>query len=281
MCLVAFAHRPGTRLPWVLASNRDEFHDRPTAPLAWWDDAPLLGGRDLEAGGSWLALSRAGLLALVTNVREPLRSEQQPVRSRGELVTRWLHEPLFEPPALESWAAEPRHGFNLLGLDLPGGRAVHLGNRPARAQPVPPGVHGLSNATLGTPWPKVRVLQQRLADTLAHDLAPEAVTERLMHALADASPFADAQLPSTGVPLERERQLAPAFIRITGGARDYGTRCSTVVVVEALGANEQRIVVTERRHAPDQGETRAAFTVRRPASPAAMAATIATKAAQA
>ena len=251
MCLVAFAHRPGTRLPWVLASNRDEFHDRPTAPLAWWQDAPLLGGRDLEAGGSWLALSRGGLLALVTNVREPQRSAE-PVRSRGELVTRWLQAPLFEPEALQAWSDEPRHGFNLLGLDLLGGRAVHLGNRPARAQAVPPGLHGLSNATLGTPWPKVRTLQQRLADTLAHELPPDTVTERLMRALADTAPVPDDQLPATGVPLERERQLAPAFIRITGGARDYGTRCSTVVIAEALDTQALRIHVTERRHAPDQ-----------------------------
>lgn len=281
MCLVAFAHRPGTRLPWVLASNRDEFHDRPAAPLGWWADAPLLGGRDLEAGGSWLALSREGLLALVTNVREPARAAAD-VRSRGELVTRWLAAPQFEPAALQAWADEPRLGFNLLGLDLLADRAVHLGNRPHGAQAVPPGLHGLSNATLGTPWPKVRALRQRLAETLAQAHEPAAVTQHLLHALEDASPVPDAELPSTGVPLERERQLAPAFIRIMGGARDYGTRCSTVVVVEALADGERCVHVTERRHAPDQGETCIRFTLRpRQASPAAMAATIATKAAQA
>lgn len=276
MCLAALSIVQHPRFVWVLASNRDEFHDRPALPMQWWqadDDGPmLLGGRDLSAGGTWLGLTAAGHLALVTNVREPGRF-QAGLASRGDLVPQWLRSPGFAAHELLRLASEPRNGFNLLVSDLRDGRSAWLGNRGSSAASPPPvvaragaptesrtepqtrllgeGLIGLSNALLDTPWPKVQRLKQRLglAVATAGDVAD--LVGAAMAALADRSEATDDRLPSTGVPLERERQLSPAFIHIPGrdGVAAYGTRCSTVVVVEQTPAG--RVVhLHEQRFSP-------------------------------
>jgi uncharacterized protein with NRDE domain len=209
------------------------------------DDAPILAGRDLQAGGSWLGVSAAGHCAAVTNMRDP-RDPQQGL-SRGRLVAGFLevdsgaamHAQRLLPTAT---AYRP---FNLLVFGAQ--TACCVCNRPAAAmQTIAPGLHGLSNAQLDTPWPKTRALQQRLQQWLDaggdeaggdEDFAP------LFDALADEHVAADAQLPDTGVSLARERALSPAFIR----GEQYGTRASTVV---ALGHDGGGCII-ERRFGPN------------------------------
>jgi uncharacterized protein with NRDE domain len=253
MCLAAIASGLNPRFPWVLASNRDEFFDRAAAPLAWWKpsagDEPILAGRDLSAGGTWLGLQRSGHLALVTNVREPGRNLPD-APSRGDLVLQWLQRAdLRAQPALLLQPA--RNGFNVLGVDLAqGGHGLWISNRGGAAQSLGEGVHGLSNAALDTPWPKVAQLKRQLGAVVPRADSAAALAATVFGILADRRTAPDAELPSTGVPWERERALSALCIRITAPGSDravYGTRCSTVVVMERLGA--QRLVhVKERTH---------------------------------
>ncbi|MBA2079477.1 NRDE family protein [Rhodanobacter sp. PCA2] len=251
MCLIAFAWQVHPRWRLVLAGNRDESHARPSAELARWDDLPIVGGRDLEAGGTWLGVTDTGRCCVVTNVRDP--RDPQIGASRGLLATDYLTgaaDATAHAQHLLAQAAGYRP-FNLLTFDAQA--AFYLGNRPeARAQAVTPGVHGLSNADFNTPWPKTRALMARLATWIeagdADDFAP------LFAALADERQAPDAELPDTGIGLERERWLSAAFIR---GA-DYGTRASTVV---AIGHDGQH-VIAERRFGPEGrflGESRLPF----------------------
>jgi uncharacterized protein with NRDE domain len=253
MCLIALAWRAHPRYRLVLAANRDEFHDRPTRPLSAWDDAPdVVGGRDLQHGGSWLAL-RGPRLAAVTNVRLPGGREGL---SRGALVSDFVRSGADSLTALAPLAdsGDRYRPFNLLVHD--GETLAYATNLPRFAmRALTPGVHGLSNGELGAPWPKTEAmmahLQAWLDSSAAH--APEGATpdlSPLFEGLADARPAEDARLPDTGVGLEKERFLSPAFI---GGVR-YGTRASTVVLI-----SEERVDVIERRFGPAgafEGETR-------------------------
>lgn len=235
MCLVALALGQSARFPLVLASNRDEFFDRPAAGLAWWTPAAggpaLLAGRDLQAGGTWLGLSATGRLALVTNVRAPaaLRSDAP---SRGELVPRWLqNEQTFEPWWREIGNAG-HSGFNLIAADVSRDEWTWASNAGLPPRRLRTGLYGMSNAALDTPWPKTERLKQRLCSALNEAGAEpaEALAARLFDALADRRIAPDAELPDTGIALDRERALSAAFIRTADGR--YGTRCSTVVIVE-------------------------------------------------
>ena len=257
MCLAVWAVAQHPQFPWLIASNRDEFHARPTAPLGWWRpegaDGDVLSGRDLSAGGTWLGLNVQGRLALVTNVREPGRHDPA-AASRGALVLQGLQR----GPQDEAWVRrvvqEPRNGYNLLLADLRGSDAAWASNRAAAPQRMGAGLHGLSNALLDTPWPKVQALKQRLAAAMARAGEVDGLIEDALSALADRSIAPDATLPRTGLPLERERQLAPAFIHIgasaTGAPGAYGTRCSTVVIAEQRPQG-RRLHVVEQRYDAD------------------------------
>lgn len=253
MCLVAIAVGQSTRFPWVLASNRDEFHDRPTVPMAWWlpegDSTEVLGGRDLAAGGSWLALRADGRLALVTNVREPGRFEPAAL-SRGALVVEGLRAGPADRPWLQGVAETPRNGFNLLLADLHTDEAVWSTNRPAQQRVLGAGIYGVSNASLDTPWPKVNRLKRVLGALVDSADSAERLATDCLAALADRSRAPDEDLPQTGVPIRRERQLSSSFIHIpaseTPPTSAYGTRCSTVVVVEMV-AGKRWANVFERR----------------------------------
>lgn len=253
MCLAAIASGLHPRFAWVLASNRDEFFDRPAAPLAWWraasGDEPVLAGRDLDAGGTWLGLQRSGRLALVTNVREPGRHLAD-APSRGDLVLQWLGQAALRAQP-ERLLQPPRNGFNLLGVDLArGGAGLWLSNRGGPAQALGAGVHGLSNAALDTPWPKVTQLKRQLAEAVPQAAGVRPLMDAVFALLADRRTVPDDALPRTGVPLERERALSALCIRITEPGTEralYGTRCSTVVVLEAQGPGAPaRVHVCER-----------------------------------
>ena len=251
MCVAAFAWQAHPRWRLVLAGNRDEFHARPSAALARWDDAPgIIAGRDLEAGGTWLGLREDGRCALVTNVRD--LSAPQDGQSRGLLASDWLRgdaDATSASAALLAQASDYRP-FNLLLADR--SHCVWTSNLPRpRQQAVTPGVHSLSNAALDSPWPKALSLAARLQAWLQDDGDDP---EPLLRALSDDRVFPDETLPDTGIGLERERWLSAAFIR----GRDYGTRASTVVL---LGHDGEGCVV-ERRWGPEGialGESRIVF----------------------
>jgi len=233
MCLVALAIERHPRFPLVIASNRDEFFQRPTAPLDWWAPAPgapdVLSGRDLQSGGTWLGLTAFGRIALLTNVRGG-RVHEADAPSRGHIVTDWL---AARERTADFWtrvALSGHNGFNLIAADFRRGECFAGSNIDGRTQRLGPGLYGLSNAGLDTPWPKVVALKNELRTALESASTVDALAERLFAALGDRSIATDDALPRTGIPLVWERQLSAAFIR-TPEAR-YGTRCSTLVITE-------------------------------------------------
>ncbi|HKK02893.1 MAG TPA: NRDE family protein [Gammaproteobacteria bacterium] len=233
MCLLVFSWQPEARQRLILAGNRDEFHDRPAAAADWWDDG-IVGGKDLRAGGTWLAARRDGRFAVVTNYREPLEEGRGP-RSRGELVTRYL-QGTMQPDAYArevAGRAQRYAGFNLLLGDP---RAlVYLSNRGRGPERLEPGVYGLSNHLLDTPWPKLERTRARFEALLAAGPA----TPALLDMLADRTPVAPGELPDTGLPPAWERALSAPFIV----SPRYGTRCSTVIRMlenEAMELTERR-----------------------------------------
>lgn len=225
MCLILVAWQSHADLPLVVAANRDEFFARRSASADFWADRPqILAGRDLEAGGSWLGLTRSGRFAALTNYRDPGRHKPQ-APSRGKLVADFL----AGNTAIDRWldalqpSATDYNGFNLLLGD--GRQLVAFSNVSMERHPLAPGIYGLSNHLLDTPWPKVGAGKTALAAALAA-LPDETALFRL---LRDDTRHPDAILPATGVSLEWERLLSAAFIR----SPDYGTRCSTLVKVGA------------------------------------------------
>jgi uncharacterized protein with NRDE domain len=239
MCLALIAWQSHPDYPLVVAANRDEFYTRATRPAAWWGQAvSLLAGRDEEAGGTWLGINRRGRFAMLTNVRAP--SERNPhAPTRGALVVSALQS--GEPIAawLQGVAARAHvyNGFNLLvGDAVPAAaqakpRAAELHYHSNRlgdaARRLEPGIYGLSNGFLDTPWPKVTRAVGRFACQLANRVDPDT----LLALMADRALAPDSALPSTGVPLEWERVLSAIQIRANG----YGTRTTTVISVRNDG----------------------------------------------
>ncbi len=229
MCLIAFAYRTHPRYSLVVAANRDEFYRRPTAPAGYWPECPgMLAGRDLEQGGTWLGATRDGRFAALTNYRDPAANRPD-VRSRGELVRDYLCGSLPPQVYLEQAraAGDDYNGFNLLAGDA--GGLWYYSNLTDTVAAVPPGVHGLSNHLLDTPWPKVTKAKAGLAACLTGP--DEGLAEGLFALLADDALAPDALLPDTGVGLAWERTLSPVFI----ASDDYGTRSSTVVLLGGGG----------------------------------------------
>ncbi|MCI0511543.1 uncharacterized protein with NRDE domain [Chromohalobacter marismortui] len=224
MCLIVFDWRPGSDIPLRLAANRDEIHARPTQALAPWPDAPsIVGGRDLRAGGTWLAASQTGRLAAVTNVRDAHAAAPPSPPSRGALPYQVLAHaaPLDWLEALATHEARRYAGFNLLYCDGSMLMHVHHGPTGTTLTQVSPGVHGLSNATLDTSWPKV----VRARDGFERALTQTPWQRTALALMNDTQSAPTSELPDTGVGLEMERFLAPIFIR---GER-YGTRATTLV----------------------------------------------------
>jgi uncharacterized protein with NRDE domain len=243
MCLIAIALHHHHDYPLVVAANRDEFYERPTAPLAFWEDHPqILGGRDLQSKGTWLAVNTAGRIAAVTNYRAPETLHQKPGGpSRGRLVTDFLTS--STPPAdylEEVRAARERYnGFNLLVGNI---HELWWYANPADAmEKLSPGIHGLSNHLLNTPWPKVDKSKARLSEILAG--SGPVWPERIFEMLADQQRPRDRDLPRTGIALEWERTLSPIFIQSPG----YGTRSSSIILVDTQG----KLIFMERTFALD------------------------------
>lgn len=244
MCLIALALGQHPRYPLVIAANRDEFLLRPAAALDWWRPEPtvepVLGGRDLQAGGTWMGLARNGRLAMLTNVRD-LPRYKPGAPSRGAIVPAWL---ATSDAAADFWRGTADRGhnpFNLLATDIANGHWWWADDRADAPRTLGPGLYGLSNAALDTRWPKVQRLKNAVAAALDHSVSFAALEAELFAALADRSPVADDDLPDTGVGLDRERGLAPAFIRTPDA--HYGTRCSTLLIGQAGSAGlEVRVI---------------------------------------
>lgn len=226
MCLVVVAFRVDADYPLIVAGNRDEFHARPARDAAWWPDEPdVLGGRDLQAGGTWLGLHRAGRFATVTNYRDADQPSAR-LRSRGELVSGFLTSALSPAEYLQTIAADDYAGFNLLVSDTQ--TLAYLSNRGGGLRELPAGVYGLSNATLDSPWEKVERSKSLLQRLVAAGSSNE--TE-LMRLLADRQKGPASEVRSDRLPFATAHAITAPFIVLP----DYGTRCSTVVRAAAAG----------------------------------------------
>ena len=249
MCLIAFAIGASPRWPLVIAANRDEFLDRPTLPLARWrTDAgtEVISGRDLRAGGTWMGLSPSGRTAMLTNVRGPASLTGE--KSRGELVTGWLDSDADAASFMAKIDGAAYGGFNLVLGDFAGSAWHWLSNKPdpgLESRALKPGIYGLSNGALDTPWPKTLGLKKALHSALAAP-SEDQLEQELMAALRDRRRADREDLPSTGVPLALEEALSSAFVDFP--EHGYGTRCSTVLVAGAVSEGWD-LTVQEHTHA--------------------------------
>lgn len=239
MCLILFAYQHHPNYPLIIAANRDEYYARPTAPAQYWNDAPhILAGRDLKERGTWMGVTVHGQVAALTNYRDPLRHCPTAV-SRGHLVSNFLRSNAAPADYLQAVVgqAEQYNGFNLLVGHY---RSLwYYSNRQGEIQQLQPGVYGMSNHLLNTPWPKLESGRQQLAQCLAQtDIAEE----DLWSILASRQQPPDDELPATGVGLEWERRLAPAFII----SPEYGTRSSTILLID----NNDQVKLIERTYHP-------------------------------
>ena len=226
MCLIALNWDPDSNHPLIMVSNRDEFYQRPTRKAHFWEQHPdIFGGLDMRAGGTWLAASKNGRLAAITNFRELDTSGE---RSRGELTSQFLISHLSAEDYLNDVHSRHQHyaGFNLLLGDETG--LWYYSNREHVIRKLEPGLYGLSNGLLNTPWPKVRRLKKLLKKAIHDD---EITPRHLIQLLHDEKRPPDGELPETGVDPVWERMLAPCFIRSPA----YGTRNSAALILNRDG----------------------------------------------
>ena len=229
MCLIIFAYRYHPQYPLILTANRDEFYERPTSKAHFWDDHPgVLGGRDMKYGGTWMGLTRSGRFAAVTNFRDRTEFREHPL-SRGIMVKDFL----TRNDSPETYLQRIMHrdyeynGFNLLLGDLT--TLVYYSNRSSKMKILKPGVYGLSNHLLDTPWPKVTNTRQAFTKIIEQPGTLD--VERLSGILHDQTQARDIELPDTGFGLEWERILSSPFI-VTP---TYGTRASTLFLLDKNG----------------------------------------------
>ena len=237
MCLLLFSFNKHPDYPIILAANRDEFFERPTAAASFWKDAPsILAGRDLRQGGSWMGVNKNGRIAAVTNYREPSQNKPNAI-SRGALVSDYLKSNESAEDYVQKIMAQSHayDEFNLLVGDKQS--LLFYCSVEDDSQILKPGLYGISNGKLDSPWPKVEKGKAVLGNIIHASVKPEA--EKLFELLADKTIAADSELPSTGVSIEWERRLSPLFVH----SEDYGTRSSTVLLIDRQG----EVFFSERR----------------------------------
>lgn len=237
MCLIVLSLGQHPEYPLVLAANRDEFHTRPTKESHWWPDKPdILGGRDLQAGGTWLALHRNGRFATVTNFRDAVPPSPK-FLSRGHLVTGFLESQLAPGAYLDTIRESAYAGFNLIVGTVD--EVAYVSNREEGSRTLQPGTYGLSNALLDGPWHKVESSKQRLAELLGSGATNETSLMRLMD---DRRKAPVSEVETGELDFETAHAITAPFI-VTP---NYGTRCTTVVTVDKRGNWR----FTERRFDP-------------------------------
>lgn len=229
MCLILFAYDYHPNYLLILAANRDEYYARPALPAHFWEERPdVLAGKDLEQSGTWLGMTRHGRFAAITNYRDP-SSTKANARSRGLLVKDCLCS-AGSPADYLSSVHKRRQEYNGFNLLLLGGASMwYYSNRTRHIESVQPGIHGLSNHLLDTPWPKVIGGIEALRQGIGSD--DKVLVDKLFELCSDRQQAKDEELPNTGVPLEWERLLSPAFIQ----SEDYGTRATTVLLIDRRG----------------------------------------------
>ncbi len=236
MCLIVLSYSSHIDYGLILAANRDEFYARPTAPLGFWPEAPhILAGRDLKSGGTWLGVTKTGRICAITNFRDPaVQISDAP--SRGLLVENYLKGSESPQKYLQKVreAGTRYNGFNLLAGDESG--IFCFSNRSDEISKLSPGIHGLSNHLLDTPWPKVAKGKKYLEKILSSD---EMNRESIFGLLSDGNMPPDNDLPDTGVGIEWERILSPLFIK----SDIYGTRSSSIVLI-----GKEKITFVERTY---------------------------------
>ncbi len=228
MCLILLAYHAHPDYRLILAANRDEFYNRPSAPLDYWPDNPqILAGRDLAGNGTWMGITRNGRLAAITNFRDPL-SIKASAPSRGHLVADFL---AGEQRPADYLAKVSRTADNYNGFNLIVGNAddiYYYSNHGQGIEQVAPGIHGLSNHLLNSDWPKVSNGKKRLANLINNSrVDPDSIFEMLL----DQTIATDDRLPDTGIDRQWERVLSSMFITSPG----YGTRCSSVLTIGKNG----------------------------------------------
>ena len=249
MCLIALSLGQHPDFPLILAANRDEFHARPTKEAHWWPDNPdIVGGRDLQAGGTWLALHRSGRFATVTNFRDA-QAPKAGHRSRGHLVTGFLEGDATPADYLDTIDGDRYAGFNLIVGTMDD--VAYLSNREEGSRQLEHGNFGLSNALLDGPWHKVERSKERLASMLASGAVNETSLMRLMD---DRTRAPVAEVAKGHHDFDTAHAITAPFIVMPG----YGTRCTTVVLVDKDGSWR----FTERRFDPagqQTGESKFSF----------------------
>jgi len=240
MCILLMAIGIHPTYKLILASNRDEYYSRPSLTAEFWEDRPdILAGRDQKAGGTWLGITRTGRLGALTNYRDP-SSLREDTTSRGDLVDRFLRGTLQPPEYIKGLIheAETYNGFNLIVGEK--NRLYWYSNRGNGFRELKPGIYGLSNRLLDTPWPKVVRGKKAIERVLSESGDPE--PPAFFEILSDREVPDDKLLPDTGVGIEWERRLAPLFIM----SPDYGTRASTVLLIDKW----DRVTFTEKAFGP-------------------------------
>jgi uncharacterized protein with NRDE domain len=243
MCLILLAYRTHPAFELIVAANRDEYYERPSSAPCFWEEAPhLLAGRDLQAGGTWLGVTKGGRFGAVTNYRDPA-SLRKNVPSRGRLVSDFLlgKEDPYSYLEILHKQADRYNGFNLVLGERQ--EIFWYSNRDGRILRLSPGIYGISNHLLDTPWPKVVRGKEMMERALQKDEPPS--PEELFQILGDRTFPPDQMLPSTGVDIDWERILSPLFIR----SPVYGTRSSTVLFV----GKDRRIILLDRTFGPEHG----------------------------
>lgn len=254
MCLILFAYKIHPRYKLILAANRDEFYERPTASAHFWEDVPdVLAGRDLAQGGTWLGVTKSGRFAAVTNFRNP--NQLKGKLSRGALVSDFLRGNQTVSEYLQTVENESENytGFNLLVGDFgnENDELAYFSNRSNEIKILDAGIYGLSNALLDTTWQKVVRGKERLAKIVSG----EAISTELLFSILQNRTFAeDEDLPETGVGLERERILSSCFIETP----IYGTRSSTALLI----GNDNSLEFAEESFYPPLGKMTETFQIR-------------------
>jgi len=225
MCLILFAHQYHPKYKLIVAANRDEFYARETQPASFWEDKPqVLAGRDIEAGGTWLGVNKIGEVSMLTNFRD-LQNINPTAPSRGQLVSDFLVNNLQASDYLKKVASSGKeyNGFNLIcGTQ---DELFYYGNYQEGVHRIEAGIHGLSNALLNTPWPKVIKGRNKFQQAIEKKVP---LVEDLFDTLYDDIKAPKEKLPDTGVGFEKEHMLSPMFIK----SENYGSRCSTVLLVD-------------------------------------------------
>jgi uncharacterized protein with NRDE domain len=225
MCLIVFANNVHPKYKLIFAANRDEFYNRPSEQAEFWKEYPdILAGKDLQAGGTWMGITKQGKFAAITNFRD-LKNHTNDAPSRGNLTLDFL---INDDSPLEYYnklkpALNDFNGFNLLLGNVD--ELFYLSNKTKELQKLQTGIHGISNAILNTPWPKVERSKRHLESLIQQE---DINVWEVIAILKDTSIAKDEELPDTGVGLDLERMLSPVFIK----SEKYGTRCSSVVMVD-------------------------------------------------